>query len=72
MSDDRTYTVKDLLAASFEQKPLEFRAAFDSLISPKLTAAVDDLKVEVAKTMYASVPDEPEPETKEEGADANA
>ena len=45
-------TVQDLISLSYEQKPIEFQNAFNSLMSDKITAAINDKKIEVAQSMY--------------------
>jgi len=46
------YTTTDLIDYALTQKPLEFEAAFNSLIADKLTAAVDMKKIEVAQSIF--------------------
>lgn len=55
--EDNKYTMNDLVRFSAEQKPLDFRQAFDELISDKLQAAVDNKKLEIAQSMF-SAPEE--------------
>ena len=45
-------TVQDLISLSYEQKPIEFQNAFNSLMSDRITAAINDKKIEVAQSMY--------------------
>lgn len=58
MEEDNKYTVNDLVMFSAEQKPLDFRQAFDDLIVSKLQAAIDNKKLEIAQTMFNSSPEE--------------
>ena len=48
------YTVQDLISLSYEQKPIDFSDAFNSLISSKIAGVIDDRKIEVAQTMFAA------------------
>ena len=45
-------TVQDLISLSYEQKPIEFQNAFNSLMSDRITSAINDKKIEVAQSMY--------------------
>jgi hypothetical protein len=45
-------TVNDLISLSYDQKPIEFQQAFNSLISGRIAQAVSDRKVEVAQNMF--------------------
>ena len=45
-------TLADLIKFSSEQKPIEFGAAFNSLIASRIETAIDAKKVEVAKDMF--------------------
>ena len=58
MENETKYTLNDLVKFSAEQKPLDFRQAFDDLISDKLQAAVDNRKLEIAQSMFNSSPEE--------------
>ena len=53
---DNEFSVQDLISLSYEQKPIEFQQAFDSLIAGRIAAAVDNKKVEVAQTMFNDQP----------------
>lgn len=46
------HTLADLVRFSSEQKPLEFGSAFSSLIAPKVEAAINAKKIEVAQNMF--------------------
>jgi len=52
MTEDNKYNMNDLVKFSIEQKPVDFRQAFDDLISDKLQAAVDNKKLEIAQSMF--------------------
>jgi hypothetical protein len=54
MTEENPYTVQDLISLSYEQKPIDFSDAFNSLISNKIADAIDDRKLEVAQTMFAA------------------
>lgn len=45
-------TLADLIRFSSEQKPIEFGAAFNSLIASRVETAIDTKKIEVAKGMF--------------------
>ena len=50
--DNEPVTVQDLISLSYEQKPIEFENAFNSLILDRVAKAVDDKKIEVAQFMF--------------------
>ena len=56
---DNEYTVSDLVSLSYEQKPIEFQNAFDSLIKDRIADAIDDKKLEIAQTVFSG-PDDAE------------
>ena len=45
-------TVQDLITHAFDQKPIEFQNAFNSIMLDKVSAAIDDKKLEVAQSMF--------------------
>lgn len=47
------YSVQDLISTAFEQKPVDFENAFNSLIVDRLAAAVETKKIDVAQSMFA-------------------
>jgi hypothetical protein len=49
---DNEVTVNDLIAHSFDQQPLEFQNAFNTMMAGKLAAAIDNKKHEVAQSMF--------------------
>jgi hypothetical protein len=49
---DNEISVQDLISLSYDQKPIEFQQAFDTLIAGRIAAAVDVKKMEVAQTMF--------------------
>ena len=53
---DNDISVQDLISLSYDQKPVEFQQAFDSLIAGRITAAVDNKKIEVAQSMFSDQP----------------
>lgn len=63
MGNDK-YSLEDLVAASFNEKPVDFADAFNGLLQDKLTAAVADKKIEIAQNLYRQP--EVETETTEE------
>jgi hypothetical protein len=46
------YSLSDLIKFSSEQKPIEFGAAFNSLLSSKIGSEIDARKIEVAQAMF--------------------
>ena len=64
MDNENIYTVTDLLNFAHEQKPLDFEAAFKSVMADKMVAAIDAKKLEIASSLYSSA-EESEEETVE-------
>lgn len=46
------HTLADLIQFSSDQKPIEFGAAFNSLIAAKIDSAIGTKKIEVAQRMF--------------------
>lgn len=59
-----TARIADLINFSSNQKPVEFADAFKNLVQDKVAAAIENKKVEIAKSMFAGsqVEDEEEQE----------
>lgn len=57
---DNKYTLDDLVVATLEQKPTDFEAAFDNVITDRIRAAVEDKKIAIAQQMYGYEPEEQE------------
>jgi hypothetical protein len=55
MSD---YNITDLIGFSSQQKPAEFEAAFNSIISSRLETAINNKKIEVAQKMFNPIEQE--------------
>ena len=71
---DNKYTLDDLVIATLEQKPTDFEAAFDNVITDRIRAAIEDKKVAIAQQMYGYEPDdyeEPEFENEEDFDDGD-
>jgi hypothetical protein len=51
-------TVQDLISLSYDQKPIDFQNAFNSLMSDRITNAINDKKIEVAQSMFGSQEEE--------------
>ena len=49
---DTTYSLADLVQFSSAEKPADFVTAFSALLAPKLEAAVDDFKIQLAASMF--------------------
>ena len=62
---DNKYTLDDLVIATLEQKPTDFEAAFDNVITDRIRAAVEDKKIAIAQQMYNYEPEDQELETEE-------
>jgi hypothetical protein len=45
-------SVQDLISLSFDQKPVEFQQAFDTLMNDRIAKAIEDKKLEVAQSIY--------------------
>jgi hypothetical protein len=45
-------TTQDLISLAYDQKPIEFQNAFNTLISDRIAQAVDVKKIEVAMSMF--------------------
>lgn len=52
MDNESIHSIQDLVKFSYNQKPVDFEAAFNSLIADRITSAVDNKKIEVAHTMF--------------------
>jgi len=50
---DNKYRVQDLLKFSVQQQPIEFETAFNSLITDRIAAAVDNKKMDMAGSIYS-------------------
>lgn len=46
------YTIEDLLASAVAQKPGDFEETFNQLMLDKVSAAIDDRKYEIGRTMF--------------------
>ena len=55
---DNKYGLDDLVIATLEQKPTDFEAAFDNVITDRIRAAVEDKKIAIAQQMYNYEPEE--------------
>ncbi len=69
MDNETTFYVQDLVKFSYEQKPVDFEQAFNSLLSNKIADAVDVKKLEVAQNMFNTEKDintEQDSDTEEE------
>jgi hypothetical protein len=59
-------SVQDLISLSYEQKPLDFQNAFDSLMTGKIAAAIDNRKMEIAQSMFNDQPPSEDYESEQE------
>jgi hypothetical protein len=60
MNEDDKYSISDLIGFGIEQKPIEFSSAFDSLITGRIAAAVDDRKQYLAQNVFSAGPEDPD------------
>ena len=75
-------SVQDLISLSFDQKPVEFQQAFDSLMTDRIARAIEDKKIEVAQSIYynqdnnedddAAIEDELDTEPQEDNSDGES
>lgn len=56
--EENKYTLKDLVVFGAQQKPIEFNQAFNELITDRLRSAVDDKKLELARSIFNNAPEE--------------
>ena len=54
------YGIEDLIAAAAEQKPSEFGDIFNDLIVDRLSSAVENRRIEIARSMFNGSHDSPE------------
>lgn len=52
------YTIQDIIDGAVENEPTKVQAAFDSLIGPKVMAALEARKKEIASSMFSTKPEE--------------
>lgn len=55
------YTIQDIIDGAVENEPTKVQAAFDGVIGPRVLAALEARKREIAQAMFAS-PEEVETE----------
>lgn len=58
--------VSDLIMHSVEQKPIDFKDTFDTLLKDRLVSAIDAKRQEVAKNLFNPVSDEDDVEEYED------
>lgn len=71
------YTIQDIIDGAVENEPTKVQQAFDHLIGPKVMAALEARKKEIASSMFAAQteaePEQTEPEaTNDENAESTA
>jgi ribonuclease E len=49
--------IDDLINFSMNQQPTKFASAFDEIMGQKATAAIDDMKITVAQSMFGAEED---------------
>jgi hypothetical protein len=49
--------IDDLINFSMNQQPTKFASAFDDIMGQKATAAIDDMRISVAQSMFAAEED---------------
>lgn len=57
MDDAEQHTTHDLVSLAYDQKPVDFQGVFNDILTDKVTQAIYDKKVEMAKTMFAGPDD---------------
>ena len=50
--DNDKYSVQDLIKFSYNQQPIDFENAFNSLVTDKIAMAIDTKKKELAGSMF--------------------
>ena len=55
---ENTFELKDLINNAVTQKPVEFGDAFNDMIMDKLSTAIQNKKIEIAKRIYNVTSDE--------------
>jgi len=55
------YTIQDIIDGAVENEPTKVQSAFDAVIGPRVLAALEARKREIAQTMFAA-PEEVETE----------
>lgn len=53
---DNDISVQDLISLSYDQKPIEFQQAFDTLLADRLATAIDNRKTEIAQSLFNDQP----------------
>lgn len=59
-------SVQDLISLSYEQKPLDFQNAFDSLMAGRIADAISNRKIEIAQSMFGDQPPSEDYESEQE------
>ena len=54
------YGIEDLISAAAEQKPSDFGDIFNDLIVDRLGSAIEDKKMEIARSMFNNSEELPE------------
>lgn len=54
MNTEDKYGLYDLINFSVEHKPIEFEDAFNDVIWDRLDKAVNDMKIEIAQSLFNS------------------
>ena len=49
---DNKVSVSDLVISAYEQKPMDFEAAFNDLVVDRIRSAVEQKKIDIAQQMY--------------------
>jgi uncharacterized protein YpuA (DUF1002 family) len=68
-NENQTVSVQDLIAHSWDQKPLEFQDTFNALMADKVVSAISNVKNEVAQAMFSSPEADAEVEDEDEVED---
>jgi hypothetical protein len=46
------HNIEDLMSSAIAQRPMDFENAFKTIMIDRITNAIDDRKVEMAKTIF--------------------
>lgn len=49
-------TIQDLISLSYDQKPIEFQQAFNSLVIDRVANSISNKKIEIAQSMFSDQP----------------
>lgn len=65
------YTIQDIIDGAVENEPTKVQAAFDSVIGPRVLAALEARKKEIASSMFSNEQEESDTNDTEVSSDEN-